>query len=119
LTIALKRARHLALLPYAPHHLRVTGEVALSAKIGEEDEAAIDGSEESIETTESTEQAQVDLESPVMDTEPESESEIQSEVPATITGTKLDEEDLEDSDNAESELEETPNVESPDSEEDK
>jgi len=116
LTIALKRARHLALLPYAPHHLRVTGEVAVSAKI-EEDEAVIDASEESEEIAESTEQTQVDPELPAADTEPE----IQSDVPAAITETKIDgdEENPEDSGNAESELAETPNVESPDSEEDK
>ena len=117
LTLAIKRARHLALLPYAPHHLRVTGEVAVSVKIDEED--VIAASEESEEITESTEQTQADLESPASDTEPESESEIQSDVSATITETKIDEEDLEDSGNAESEPEETPNVESPDSEEDK
>lgn len=119
LTLAIKRARHLALLPYAPHHLRVTGEVAVSAKI--DDEAVIDASEESEEIAESTEQTQVDPESPAADTEPESESEIQSDVPAAITETKIkeDEEDPEDSGNAESELAETPNVESPDSEEDK
>ena len=121
LTLAIKRARHLALLPYAPHHLRVTGEVAVSAKIDEEDEAVIDASEESEEIAESTEQTQVDPESPAADTEPESESEIKSDVPAAITETKIkeDEEDPEDSGNAESELAETPNVESPDSEEDK
>ena len=121
LTLAIKRARHLALLPYAPHHLRVTGEVAVSAKIDEED--VIDVSEESEEITESTEQTQADLESPAADTDTESESEIQSDGPATITGTKIDEEDLEDSGNGESELAETPNAEShdsePDSEEDK
>ena len=117
LTLAIKRARHLALLPYAPHHLRVTGEVAVSAKIDEEDEAVIDASEESEEIAESTEQTQVDSESPAADTEPE----IQSDVPAAITDTKIDgdEENPEDSGNAESELAETPNVESPDSEEDK
>ena len=119
LTIALKRARHLALLPYAPHHLRVTGEVAVSSKIREEDEVEIDSSEESDETTESTERTQVDLEPSVTDTEEQSESEIQSETPATTTEAKLDEENQEDLDNVESESEETPNVESPDSEEDK
>ena len=120
LTLAIKRARHLALLPYAPHHLRVTGEVAVSAKI-EEDEAVIDASEESEEIAESTEQTQVDPESPAADIELESEPEIKSDVPAAITETKIDgdEENPEDSGNAESELAETPNVESPDSEEDK
>ena len=115
LTIALKRARHLALLPYAPHHLRVTGQVAVSSKISEEDEDAIDGSEESDETAESTEQTQVDLEPSVMDSDQDSESET----PATTTEAKLDDEDQEDSDNSEHESDETPNVESPDSEEDK
>ena len=119
LTLAIKRARHLALLPYAPHHLRVTGEVAVSAKITEDDDAVVDASEESDEIIESTEQTQVVSESPAADTEPESGSEIQSEVTVTITETKIDEEDPEDSGNAESELAETPNVESPDSEEDK
>ena len=115
LTLAIKRARHLALLPYAPHHLRVTGEVAVSAKIDEEEDV-IDASEESEEITESTEETQADIESPAADTEPE--SEIHSDVSATITETKIDEEDLEDSGNGESELVETPNVESPDSEPD-
>ena len=119
MTLAIKRARHLALLPYAPHHLRVTGEVAVSAKIDEEDEAVIDASEESEEIAESTEQTQVDLEPTVTDTDEQSESEIQSETPATTIGAKLDEEDQEDLDNVESESEETPSVESPDSEEDK
>ena len=115
LTIAIKRARHLALLPYAPHHLRVTGQVAVSSKISEEDEDAIDGSEESDENAESTEQTQVDLEPSVTDSDQDSESET----PATTTEAKLDDEDQEDSDNSEHESEETPNVESPDSEEDK
>ena len=119
LTIALKRARHLALLPYAPHHLRVTGEVAVSSKISEEDEAEIDSSEESDENAESTEQTQADLEPSVTDTDEQSESEIESETPATTTEAKLDEENQEDLDNVESESEETPNVETPDSEEDK
>ncbi|MEC9293149.1 MAG: 30S ribosomal protein S18 [Chloroflexota bacterium] len=119
LTIAIKRARHLALLPYAPHHLRVTGEVAVNAKITEDDEVVSGGSEESNETAESTDQTQGDLGSPVMDTEPESEIEIPLEVPAVVTETKLDEEDQEDSNHVESESQETPNVESPDSEENK
>ncbi len=112
LTIAIKRARHLALLPYAPHHLRVTGQVAVSSKISED---AIDGSEESNETAESTEKTQVDLEPSVTDSDQDSESET----PATTTEAKLDDEDQEDSDNSEHESEETPNVESAGSEEDK
>ena len=69
------------------------------------------------EIAEAIEQTQVDPQLPAADTEPE----IQSDVPAAITETKIDgdEENPEDSGNAESELAETPNVESPDSEEDK
>ena len=39
LTTAIKRARHLALLPYAPEHLRVTGAVSSGAKIADEEDA--------------------------------------------------------------------------------
>ena len=38
LTTAIKRARHLALLPYAPDHLRVTGTVSTGGKISDEEE---------------------------------------------------------------------------------
>ncbi|MBT3555790.1 MAG: 30S ribosomal protein S18 [Chloroflexi bacterium] len=38
LTTAIKRARHLALLPYAPDHLRVTGTVSAGGKISDEEE---------------------------------------------------------------------------------
>ena len=126
LTTAIKRARHLALLPYAPHHLRVTGEVAVGNKTNttkEKPDASIDGSEESNEVTESTEQNQVDVEPPVIDTDAEPQSEIQSEAPETIIETKSDEEDdqgdEEDSNNVASESGENPDGESGDSEEDK
>ena len=39
LTTAIKRARHLALLPYAPEHLRVTGVVSSGAKIADDEDA--------------------------------------------------------------------------------
>ena len=115
LTIALKRARHLALLPYAPHHLRVTGEVAVN-KVREKTDDSIDDSEESNEVTESTEQNQADVESPVINTDAEPELEIQSEASETIIEAKSDEED---SNNVVSESGENIDGESDDSEEDK
>ena len=122
LTTAIKRARHLALLPYAPHHLRVTGEVAVN-KVREKTDDSIDGSEESNEVTESTEQNQVDVESPVIVTDAEPELEIQSEASETIIEAKSDESgeerDDEDSNNAASESGENTDAESDDSEEDK
>ena len=118
LTTAIKRARHLALLPYAPHHLRVTGEVAVN-KVREK----TDDSEESNEVTESTEQKQVDVESPVIVTDAEPELEIQSEASETIIEAKSDESgeegDDEDSNNVASESGENTDAESDDSEEDK
>ena len=39
LTTAIKRARHLALLPYAPEHLRVTGAVSAGVKITDDEDA--------------------------------------------------------------------------------
>tara|TARA_B100000809_G_C15118868_1_gene523492 strand:+ start:705 stop:1256 length:552 start_codon:yes stop_codon:yes gene_type:complete len=119
LTTAIKRARHLALLPYAPHHLRVTGEVAVN-KAREKTDDSIDDSEESNEVTESTEQNQVDVEAPVIDTDAEPELEIQSEASETIIEAKSDEEgDDEDSNNVASESGENTDAESDDSEEDK
>ena len=122
LTTAIKRARHLALLPYAPHHLRVTGEVAVN-KVREKTDDSIDGSEESNEVTESTEQNQVDVESPVIVTDAEPELEIQSEASETKIEAKSDESgeegDDEGSNNVASESGENTDAESDDSEEDK
>ena len=120
LTTAIKRARHLALLPYAPHHLRVTGEVAVN-KVREKTDDLIDGSEESNKVTESTEQNQVDVESPVIVTDAEPELEIQSEASETIIESQSDEEgdEEEDSNNVASESGENTDAESDDSEEDK
>jgi len=124
LTTAIKRARHLALLPYAPHHLRLTGEVAVN-KVKEKTDDSIDGSEESNEVPESTEQNQVDVESPVIVTDAEPELEIQSEASETIIEANSEEEgdeeegDEEDSNNVTSESGENTDAESDDSEEDK
>jgi small subunit ribosomal protein S18 len=62
LTTAIKRARHLALLPYAPDHLRVTGTVSTGGKISNEDEAATD--EDKTDALEATEANAVAEESP-------------------------------------------------------
>ena len=40
--MAIKRARHLALLPYAPEHLRVTGSVAGNSRISDDEDDLID-----------------------------------------------------------------------------
>jgi hypothetical protein len=45
LTTAIKRARHLALLPYAPDHLRVTGTVSSGGKISDEEETTTEHTE--------------------------------------------------------------------------
>jgi len=54
LTTAIKRARHLALLPYAPDHLRVTGAVTTGGKISNEEEKTTDETSESAESVEAT-----------------------------------------------------------------
>jgi len=56
LTTAIKRARHLALLPYAPDHLRVTGSVSGSGKISDdEDEATKDVISDAVDSTDAAE----------------------------------------------------------------
>ena len=72
LTTAIKRARHLALLPLAPEHLRVTGAVATNNRIADDDET-VDG-----ETTEST------VTEPSIDDAPAAEAES-SETPVVAT----------------------------------
>ena len=54
LTTAIKRARHLALLPYAPEHLRVTGAVATNNRIADDDEEITDGESKKSTATESS-----------------------------------------------------------------
>lgn len=75
LTTAIKRARHLALLPYAPEHLRVTGAVSTSKISDDEEETTTD------EATESTEVAEVTEDAPVAEaaTEEEASEETESE----------------------------------------
>ena len=73
LTTAIKRARHLALLPYAPDHLRVTGTVATNNRIADDEEETVDG-----EATESTATESSDGKAPVAETE-------SSETPAAET----------------------------------
>ncbi len=75
LTTAIKRARHLALLPYAPEHLRVTGTVSTSKISDDEEETTTD------EATESTEVAEVTEDAPVAEaaTEEEASEETESE----------------------------------------
>ena len=53
LTTAIKRARHLALLPFAPDHLRVTGSVASSSKISEPEDENLEDGEKAEAPTES------------------------------------------------------------------
>ena len=81
LTTAIKRARHLALLPYAPEHLRVTGIVATNNRIADEEEETVDG-----EDTESTATESSEDKAPVAETEsseaPAAETEAQPEVAA-------------------------------------
>ena len=81
LTTAIKRARHLALLPYAPEHLRVTGTVATNNRIADEEEETVDG-----EATESTATESSEDKAPVAETEsseaPAAETEAQPEVAA-------------------------------------
>jgi small subunit ribosomal protein S18 len=72
LTTAIKRARHLALLPLAPDHLRVTGAVATNNRIADDDET-VHG-----ETTEST------VTEPSIDDAPAAEAES-SETPVVAT----------------------------------
>ncbi|HCI85645.1 MAG TPA: 30S ribosomal protein S18 [Dehalococcoidia bacterium] len=57
LTIAIKRARHLALLPYAPGHTRVTGTVATNTKVSDDEETKAEESEETTEATVETTEA--------------------------------------------------------------
>jgi len=79
LTTAIKRARHLALLPYAPHHQRVTGPVTTNAKLTDE-EAPEEAAEETKATAEESAAApEVSEESKPEATEAEESSESSSE----------------------------------------
>lgn len=75
LTTAIKRARHLALLPYAPEHLRVTGAVSTGGKISDDDEETT-----TEEAAEGTEAAVATEEAPVAETADDSADEATEEV---------------------------------------
>ena len=75
LTTAIKRARHLALLPYAPDHLKVTGSVATAGKISDDDEATTDGEAKESKESTKTEAAVAVEESPAAESETEEASE--------------------------------------------
>ncbi len=80
LTTAIKRARHLALLPYAPDHLRVTGAISTSSKISEEEkEVADEKVAETSDAPESSEVAAVSEDAPTT-------GEAESEAPAAEAG---------------------------------
>ena len=74
LTTAIKRARHLALLPYAPDHLRVTGTVSTGGKISDEKETTTEETE-----TEVSEATAVTEEAPAAEATEESAEETVSE----------------------------------------
>ena len=74
LTTAIKRARHLALLPYAPDHLRVTGTVSTGGKISDDEETTTEETE-----TEVSEVTAVSSETPVAEAVGESVEETGSE----------------------------------------
>ena len=77
LTTAIKRARHLALLPYAPDHLRVTGTVSTGGKISDEDETTTD--EDNTDAHGATEATVVAEDAPVAEVAEESTEEAASE----------------------------------------
>jgi small subunit ribosomal protein S18 len=81
LTTAIKRARHLALLPYAPEHLRVTGSVATSNKVSEDEEETVDA--EATESTEKTESKTEDAPAAEAADKPEAVEESETEETAT------------------------------------
>ena len=74
LTTAIKRARHLALLPYAPDHLRVTGGVSTGGKISDEEETTTEETE-----AEASEVTAVTEETPAAEAAEESVEETESE----------------------------------------
>lgn len=95
LTIAIKRARHLALLPYAPEHLRVTGAVSTSKISDEEDEEtteeAVEESTESESAAPEASATEATAEETSTDEVEESESE-ETEAPAEDVSTEEAEE---------------------------
>jgi small subunit ribosomal protein S18 len=80
LTTAIKRARHLALLPYAPDHLRVTGTVSTGGKIANEDETTTDEDKtDALEATEATAVAEESAEESASEETEEVAEEVSTE----------------------------------------
>jgi len=94
LTTAIKRARHLALLPYAPEHLRVTGAVSTSKISDDEEETTTD------EAAEATEVAEVAEDAPVAEAATEESDSEETEATAEDVSTEevSEEAETEDSD---------------------
>lgn len=118
LTTAIKRARHLALLPYAPDHLRVTGTVSTGGKISNEDEAATD--EDKTDAPEATEANAVAEESPEEaasdETEEVTEEDSTEDVPVAEVAGESAEEDA--SEETEEVAEDVPSEEAPEAADD-
>jgi small subunit ribosomal protein S18 len=118
LTTAIKRARHLALLPYAPDHLRVTGTVSTGGKISNEDEAATD--EDKTDAPEATEANAVAEESPEEaasdETEEVTEEASTEDAPVAEVAEESPEEDA--SDETEEVAEDVPSEEAPEAADD-
>ena len=79
LTIAIKRARHLALLPYAPEHLRVTGTVSADKISDEEEETPAEEVAGKAEAKESTDTAAATEEAPAAEVVEEATGEVAEE----------------------------------------
>ena len=76
LSHAISRARHLALLPFAPNHLRVTGSIsAATSHEDEEDEDEDQDDEDVEETTDESEESADDVDSEEEDSDDESDSD--------------------------------------------
>jgi small subunit ribosomal protein S18 len=118
LTTAIKRARHLALLPYAPDHLRVTGTVSTGGKISNEDEAATD--EDKTDAPEATEANAVAEESPEEaasdETEEVTEEASTEDAPVAEVAEESPEEDA--SEETEEVAEDVPSEEAPEAADD-
>jgi small subunit ribosomal protein S18 len=118
LTTAIKRARHLALLPYAPDHLRVTGTVSTGGKISNEDEAATDEDKtDALEVTEATAVAEESSEEAVSEeTEEVAEEASTEDAPVAEVAEESPEEDA--SEETEEVAEDVPSEEAPEAADD-
>ena len=118
LTTAIKRARHLALLPYAPDHLRVTGTVSTGGKISNEDEAATDEDKtDALEATEATAVAEESAEESASEETEEVAEEVSTEdVPVAEVAEESAEEEA--SEETEEVAEDVPSEEAPEAADD-